>query len=103
MLDAYDNITARLRASGEYLWPLVLRLVMFWEFWEAGTKKLNGSNWFADIIIIAEGSPDLVDCLPKRGTVRFLGATALPCCWGGVGIGIVLGGGVCEFPLGEFV
>jgi putative oxidoreductase len=49
MLDAYDNITARLRASGEYLWPLVLRLVMFWEFWEAGTKKLNGSNWFADI------------------------------------------------------
>jgi putative oxidoreductase len=49
MLDAYDNITARLRASVEYLWPLVLRLVMFWEFWEAGTKKLNGSNWFADI------------------------------------------------------
>ena len=49
MLDAYDNITAWLRASGEYLWPLVLRLVMFWEFWEAGTKKLNGSNWFADI------------------------------------------------------
>ena len=49
MFDAYDNITARLRASGDYLWPLVLRLIIFWEFWEAGTKKLRGENWFADI------------------------------------------------------
>ena len=49
MFDNYDNVTARLRASGDYLWPLLLRLVMFWEFWEAGTKKLNGGNWFADI------------------------------------------------------
>ena len=30
MFDAYDNVTARLRASGDYLWPLVLRLIMFW-------------------------------------------------------------------------
>ena len=49
MFDAYDNITARLRASGDYLWPLVLRLITFWEFWEAGTKKLRGKNWFSDI------------------------------------------------------
>ena len=49
MFDAYDNITARLRASGDYLWPLVLRLIMFWEFWEAGLKKLRGDNWFAGI------------------------------------------------------
>ena len=49
MFDAYDNITARLRASGDYLWPLVLRLIMFWEFWEAGTGKLRGENWFTDI------------------------------------------------------
>lgn len=49
MFDAYDNITARLRASGDYLWPLALRLIMFWEFWEAGAKKLGGENWFADI------------------------------------------------------
>lgn len=49
MFDSYDNITARLRVSGDYLWPLLLRLLMFWEFWEAGTKKLHGSNWFADI------------------------------------------------------
>ena len=49
MFDAYDNMTARLRVSGDYLWPLLLRLIMFWEFWEAGIKKLNGANWFADI------------------------------------------------------
>jgi len=49
VLDFYDNLTARLRASGEYVWPLGLRLIMFWEFWESGITKLRGSNWFADI------------------------------------------------------
>ncbi len=49
MFDLYDNLTARLRASGDYFWPLVLRLVMFWEFWEAGIGKLRGENWFANI------------------------------------------------------
>lgn len=49
MFDSYDNITARLSASGDYLWPLALRLIMFWEFWEAGSKKLRGENWFAEI------------------------------------------------------
>ena len=49
MYDTYDNLTARLRVAGDYLWPLVLRLILFWEFWESGTTKLRGSNWFADI------------------------------------------------------
>lgn len=49
MFDLYDNLTARLRAGGNYAWPLVLRLLMFWEFWESGVEKLNGTNWFADI------------------------------------------------------
>lgn len=49
MYDAYDNLTARLRAAGDYLWPPALRLILFWEFWEAGITKLRGSNWFADI------------------------------------------------------
>ena len=49
MFDAYDNLTARLRVAGDYLWPLALRLIMFWEFWEAGSTKLRGENWFADI------------------------------------------------------
>jgi len=49
MLNFYDTLTARLRASGDYVWPLALRLIMFWEFWESGITKLRGSNWFADI------------------------------------------------------
>ncbi len=49
MIEMYDNIAARLRASGDWLWPLVLRLIMFWEFWESGTTKLNGRNWFENI------------------------------------------------------
>ena len=49
MFETYDNLTARLRVAGDYLWPLVLRLVMFWEFWESGITKLRGNNWFAEI------------------------------------------------------
>ena len=45
----YDTITSRLRASGDYVWPLALRLILAWEFWEAGMTKLQGTNWFADI------------------------------------------------------
>ena len=45
----YDAITSRLRVSGEYVWPLALRLILAWEFLEAGLTKLNGQNWFADI------------------------------------------------------
>lgn len=49
MFDTYDNLTARLRVAGDYLWPLALRLILAWEFWEAGIAKLRGTNWFADI------------------------------------------------------
>ena len=49
MFETYDNTTARLRASGDYLWPLALRLILFWEFWESGITKLRGENWFAEI------------------------------------------------------
>lgn len=49
MLDFYDTVAARLRASGDYIWPLALRLILAWEFWESGITKLRGTNWFADI------------------------------------------------------
>jgi putative oxidoreductase len=49
MFDLYDNLTARLRAGGDYIWPLGLRLILFWEFWEAGIGKYRGENWFAEI------------------------------------------------------
>lgn len=34
---------------GEWLPGLALRLLLAWEFWEAGLEKLRGENWFADI------------------------------------------------------
>ncbi len=49
VINSYDTLTSRLRASGDYVWPLVLRLIMAWEFWESGVTKLHGKNWFADI------------------------------------------------------
>jgi putative oxidoreductase len=49
LLQRYDDLTARLRAGGDWVWPLVLRLIMFWEFWESGTEKFHGSNWFTSI------------------------------------------------------
>ncbi len=49
LFNFYDGITARLRASGDYVWPTALRLIMFWEFWESGITKYNGENWFSSI------------------------------------------------------
>jgi putative oxidoreductase len=49
VLGFYDELTSRLRVSGDYLWPLALRLILAWEFWESGLTKLNGENWFAEI------------------------------------------------------
>jgi putative oxidoreductase len=41
--------TARLEGLGAWLAPLGLRLIMAWEFGEAGFEKLRGSNWFAHV------------------------------------------------------
>ncbi|MGA9573329.1 MAG: DoxX family protein [Lysobacterales bacterium] len=49
VLKLYDDFTSRLRASGEYMWPLMLRLILTWEFWESGITKLRGENWFEQI------------------------------------------------------
>jgi putative oxidoreductase len=45
----HDAIRAKLNVIGEWLPQLALRLVLAWEFGEAGFEKLHGSNWFADI------------------------------------------------------
>lgn len=34
---------------GDALPPLALRLILAWEFGEAGYEKLTGTNWFADV------------------------------------------------------
>ena len=45
----YQIITCNLNHLGEWLPQLFLRLILAWEFGEAGFEKLHGSNWFANI------------------------------------------------------
>jgi putative oxidoreductase len=49
LFEFYDGLTARLRSIGDWIWPTALRAILFWEFWEAGVMKYNGSNWFGNI------------------------------------------------------
>jgi putative oxidoreductase len=68
VLKIYDDLTARLRASGEYTWPLLLRLILTWEFWESGVAKLHGENWFEQIPWAdwQKGFPFPFDLLPTH-------------------------------------
>ena len=45
----YDVLRSKLNTIGTWLPQLALRLILAWEFGEAGFEKLHGSNWFADI------------------------------------------------------
>ncbi len=49
MLNAWEALTARLRGIGQLLPPLIMRLIMGWEFYESGLEKYHGENWFTDI------------------------------------------------------
>lgn len=42
-------VRAKLNTIGTWLPQLALRLVLAWEFGEAGFEKLHGTNWFANI------------------------------------------------------
>jgi putative oxidoreductase len=48
-VSVWESLTARLRGIGQLLPPLILRLIMGWEFWESGREKYLGDNWFTDI------------------------------------------------------
>ena len=48
-IDAWESLSARLRGIGQLLPPLILRLIMGWEFWESGVEKYTGANWFTGI------------------------------------------------------
>jgi putative oxidoreductase len=45
----YQSVRSKLNHFGDWLPQLFLRLILAWEFGEAGFEKLHGSNWFADI------------------------------------------------------
>jgi len=50
--ELWNALTSRLNAAGTFLPQLFLRLILFWEFWEAGKMKYDGGadgNWFASI------------------------------------------------------
>lgn len=49
LIGLYDSLCNQLNRIGEWLPQLCLRLILAWEFGEAGFEKLHGSNWFADI------------------------------------------------------
>ena len=48
-ISAWAWVVSRLRGAGDAVPPLVIRLIMGFEFWESGLEKLHGSNWFGDI------------------------------------------------------
>jgi putative oxidoreductase len=48
-ISVWESLTSRLRGIGQLLPPLILRLIMGWEFWESGREKYFGDNWFTDI------------------------------------------------------
>ena len=39
----------RIDGVGQWIAPLGLRVLLSWEFLEAGLEKLHGENWFADL------------------------------------------------------
>lgn len=45
----YQTICKPLNAINTWLPMLALRLMLAWEFGEAGFEKLHGTNWFADL------------------------------------------------------
>ncbi|MFC3814047.1 DoxX family protein [Lysobacter sp. GCM10012299] len=51
----------RLQGIGAWVAPLGLRLVLAWEFFEAGREKLRGENWFGQIM---EAFPFPFDRIP---------------------------------------
>lgn len=45
----WRTITSRLDGLAQWLAPLGLRLILAWEFGEAGFEKLRGENWFSHV------------------------------------------------------
>ncbi len=49
LVNFYAGLTTRLDQAGSYLGLLGLRLLLAWEFWEAGVMKYTGENWFINV------------------------------------------------------
>ncbi|MEQ8859166.1 MAG: DoxX family protein [Pseudomonadales bacterium] len=49
IVSTWHSVRRSLEHSGTYLAPLGLRILLAWEFFEAGLMKYQGSNWFTQI------------------------------------------------------
>jgi putative oxidoreductase len=49
LFSIYHFVISKLNQVGTWLPQLALRLILAWEFGEAGFEKLHGTNWFTDI------------------------------------------------------
>lgn len=49
LIERWHALTERLTGVGQWLALLGLRVILAWEFFEAGLEKLGGENWFSGI------------------------------------------------------
>ncbi|MEM7084427.1 MAG: DoxX family protein, partial [Pseudomonadota bacterium] len=49
LIALWEVVTRPLNTLNEFLPQLFLRLILAYEFWEAGVMKFNGDNWFGSI------------------------------------------------------
>ncbi len=49
VIERWHALNERLVGIGAWIAPLGLRIILAWEFFEAGREKLHGENWFASI------------------------------------------------------
>jgi putative oxidoreductase len=49
LINIYQKITQLLDYYAEIIPLLILRIILAWEYGEAGFEKLHGTNWFSDI------------------------------------------------------
>ncbi|MDT8405855.1 MAG: DoxX family protein [Methylococcales bacterium] len=75
----YYHLTGNWLEQHSDQWPpLLLRLILAYEFWEAGIEKLHGSNWFGQVEFPFPFSLLSTDLLWFMGTwMELLGAVAL--------------------------
>ena len=74
----YDKIIALLNDCAAPLPPFLFRLILAYEFWEAGMMKYSGENWFSHITFPLPFSLLSSDMLWAMGTwIEIIGAIAL--------------------------
>ncbi len=74
----YQKIVTLLNHYADQLPPFLLRLILAYEFWEAGVMKYNGENWFSNLNFPFPFSFLSNDILWAIGTwVEIIGAIAL--------------------------